>query len=93
VDVRIESRIEGPITVVTIAGRLGAGGVRELHKLCRSIEGALALDLSGLASADPDGLDALRELVSEGVELRGVSPFIRLLLNGDPVGDLPSRGP
>jgi hypothetical protein len=87
VDVRIESRVEGPTTVVTVAGQLSGGGVRELRELCRSIEGGLALDLSDLGSADAEGLEALRAMENRGVELRGTSPFIRRLLANDLAGD------
>jgi anti-anti-sigma regulatory factor len=93
VDVRIESRVEGGATVVTIGGRLVASTVRELLNLCESVEGVLVLDLSGLVFADARGLEALRELEERGAELRGASPFIRLLKNGDPTGDRPLRGP
>jgi hypothetical protein len=92
-EVRIEPLVKGSMTVVTIAGRLAASCVPELHKLCRSVEGALALNLSDLVSADDEGLKALRELEEWGAELRGVSPFIRLLLASDPTGDLPVRDP
>ena len=93
VDVRIESRVEGPVTVVTIAGQLAKGTVRELHDLCRSIEGDMALELSDLSLADAEGLEALRELEGRGIELRGVSPFIRLLLADDLAADPPSGEP
>jgi anti-anti-sigma regulatory factor len=83
VDIRIESRVEGPVTVVTVAGRLEADNTRELHEVCRTIEGLLALDLSGLVSADASGLRAIREFEAQGADLRGVSPYIRLLLDGD----------
>ena len=88
-EVRIESRVQGSTTIVTIAGRLGASGFRELRRLCRSLEGPLMLDLSGLVSANAEGLEAIRELERQGVELSSASPFIRLLLaNG---GDPPAR--
>ena len=82
VDIRIESRVEGSVTVVTIAGRLEVSGTRDLQEVCRTIEGSLALDLSGLVSADANGLEAIRELEERGAELREISPFIRLLLDG-----------
>ena len=78
---RIESHIEGSKTVLTIAGRLTGTGVRELQKVCGPIGQAPALDLAGLISADEQGREALRELIERGSELRGASPFIRLLLD------------
>lgn len=92
--VRIEARrVENDVTLVTIAGRLAAANVRELHDLCACFEGALVLDLSDLISADAQGVEALRELEDRGAELRNVSPFIRLLKNGDPAGDHPPSDP
>lgn len=40
------------------------------------------LDLSELQSADGAGSKRLHELASEGVEMRGVSPYVRLLIDG-----------
>jgi hypothetical protein len=72
-----------------VAGRLEPSCLGELQELCRSIEGPFALELSGLLSADANGLEALRELEARGVELRGVSPFIRLLLANEQPGSVP----
>lgn len=79
--VRIETFAEGSNLVVSVAGRLGGPGVRELLIACESIEGVFVLDLSGLRSADPEGIIAIRDLVSGGAALRGTSPFVRLLLD------------
>jgi hypothetical protein len=40
----------------------------------------LHLDLSGLFSADRDGIQALRSLSENGAELHGASPYINQLL-------------
>jgi hypothetical protein len=44
----------------------------------------VALELSDLQSADPDGVAMLLEIASLGAELRGVSPYIELLLKREP---------
>ena len=75
--------------MVTVAGRLEPSCLEELQKLCRSIEGPFTLDLSSLLSADAEGLAVLRELEAQGAELRGVSPFIRLLLANEQPGSVP----
>jgi len=79
--VRIETTSEDSKTIVSVAGRLADLGVRELLRTCHSIEGELVLDLTGLRSANPEGTDAIRRLVCGGAELRGASPFIRILVN------------
>ncbi len=79
--VHIETRSEHSKTTVSVAGRLEGSGVREFLNICHSIEGTMVIDLSGLRSGDSEGLDAIRELNREGAELRGVSPFIELLLD------------
>ena len=81
--IRIVKTIEGKTTTIRVEGRLDVETVSDLQnecRLCRS-EGGLALDLSGLVSADAEGLEVLRELRERGIELRGISPFIRLLLD------------
>jgi hypothetical protein len=69
------------MTVVSATGRLAGSAVRELSRTCCSIGGEFVLDLTGLRSAGPDGVIAIRELICGGATLRGVSPFIRLLLD------------
>ena len=83
--VRIEITSEGLQTVVSVAGRLLATGATELRRICSAIGGEFVLDLSGLRSADSEGISIIRELVGEGARLRATSPFIQLLIaeNGD----------
>lgn len=81
---RVDVLSEASTTVVSVAGRLEGGGMRELLKTCDSIEGEFLLDLSGLRSADSKGIAAIRKLADQGQKLRGVSPFIRVLLNAEP---------
>ena len=78
---RIDTTSEGSKTIVSVAGRLEGPGIREFLRICRSIAGEFVLDLSGVCAADPEGIDAIHKAVSRGAELRGVSPFIRLLLD------------
>ena len=85
--VRIDTTSEGSKAVVSVAGRLEGLGGRELLKTCRSIAGEFVLDLSGVLAADPEGIEAIHKAVSGGAELRGVSPFIRLLLDDQPATD------
>jgi hypothetical protein len=51
----------------------------------------IVLDLTGLRSADPEGINAIRELVCGDAKLRGASPFIRLLLEDQPSADVSVR--
>lgn len=67
-------------TVLKVDGHLKADDVEELAGAYRSAEGATALDLSELQSADRAGVQILRELVSMGAEVRGASPYIELLM-------------
>ena len=54
-------------------------------------EGELIRDLTSLQSADPEGIEAIHELVRGGAKLRGASQFIRLLLDDLKPGDAPGR--
>ena len=85
--VRIETSAGEKKPTVSVAGRLEGLGVGELVRTCRSIEGELVLDLSGLRSADAEGLEAIQKLVQGGARLRGASPFIRLLLESEQHGN------
>jgi len=85
--VRIETTSENSKTIVSVAGRLTGLGVREFLRACHSIEGEFVLDLTSLRLADPAGIEAVRKLVRGGAKLRGVSPFIRLLLDDQPTAD------
>jgi len=82
--VRIETTSEDSKTIVSVDGRLAGAGVRELLRTCRLTKSEFVLDLTGLRSADSEGIEAIRELVRAGRKLRGVSPFIRLLLDDQP---------
>jgi len=82
--VRIDTTSENSKTIVSVAGRLAGSGVHELLRTCHSTEGEFVLDVTGLRSADPEGIETIRNLVHEGRKLRGVSPFIRLLLDERP---------
>jgi ABC-type transporter Mla MlaB component len=79
--VRIDTASEGTRTIVRIAGELAEGGVEELLKVCRSLENVIALDVSELHSADSEGLATLQTLIRRGAEVRGESPYIRMLLD------------
>jgi predicted enzyme involved in methoxymalonyl-ACP biosynthesis len=80
----VDAVTAGSTTIVTVSGRLAGNEVREFLRACRAIEREFELDLTGLRSADSEGIEAIRELVRAGRKLRGVSPFIRLLLDDQP---------
>ena len=84
--VRIDTASGRTETIVSVSGRLEGAGVEELMRVCRSIGGEFVLDLTGVRSADPEGIDAIRELTSRSATLRGVSPFMRLLLEDQQPG-------
>ena len=78
--VRITQRSEGSLTVVTIHGSLGQEGVAELDRLCQGVPSPLVLDLAYLWWVDAAGITLLNTLAEAGAQLRGVSPYIALLL-------------
>jgi anti-anti-sigma regulatory factor len=84
VEIRIDIKSEGAETVVRIAGRLSGAAVPLFRKACDPIEGAFVLDLSNLLSADAAGIEVIRKVGETGVEVRGASPFVRLLLDDAP---------
>ena len=83
---RIELKSEAPRAVVTITGRLAGEAIEQLRGVRRSIEGAVIMDLAGLAAADDEGFEALRAMSLEGDEIRNASPLVQLLLQDSPRG-------
>jgi hypothetical protein len=77
---RITQRSEGDLTVVALAGHLVREGVAELERLCQGVPSPLALDLAYLWWVDAAGITLLNTLAEAGAQLRGVSPYIALLL-------------
>ena len=68
-------------TILRLEGRLGAIGVKDLKKAVQAAPGTVLLDLSGLQSADAEGVLALRSFAANGAKLVGASPYIRQLLD------------
>lgn len=77
---RINRRKQGDITVLQVDGWLQGEEVQEFVRVAWSAPPPLALDLKDVRSADRRGIEAIRSLATDGVELWNVSPFIRLLL-------------
>ena len=82
-EVRIETTSEEATTVVKVTGRLAGAGVQELQRICHAVSGGLVLDLSDLVSTDEEGEEAIRALTRSEAEVRGASPYLRLLLESD----------
>jgi len=78
---RITPAGSGPSATLKVDGRLTSEEVAELRHACDRVEGRLTLDLSGLQSADRQGVSALQELRTKGAELIGASPYLQLLLD------------
>ena len=86
-ELRLRLGGDGESTIVNVDGRLAAETVRELQRLISSVAAPIVLDLRNLLSLDDAGVVALRELTSRGVALRGMSPYVALLV------DAPTRLP
>ena len=82
--IRLTRHTEGKTTTIRLEGRLDANTVPDLEKECRSANPPLRVDLSGVSSADKDGIQTLRQLAAEGTELFGASPYVRQLLDTNP---------
>ena len=78
--IRISTEAGEAITTIRIEGRLTIAGVPDVRAACESTHPPLRLDLSGLRSADGDGMRALQSLSEAGAELHGASPYINQLL-------------
>ena len=78
--IRISASTDGGVRTVRVEGRLEAGFVTDLLAEGHSGETRLRLDLSGLQSADRDGVRALLSLRAGGAVLIGASPYLQELL-------------
>ncbi len=78
--IRVSTEAGQTGTTIRIEGRLTAAELPDVRAACDSANPPLRLDLSGLRSADSDGIRALRSLSETGAELQGASPYIRQLL-------------
>ncbi len=78
--IRVTSTTDGTTTQVRVEGLLAGADVPDLRAVCESTDAPLSLDLSGLRSADADGIRALRALVESGAELHGADPYVRQLM-------------
>ena len=78
---RITAIAKGKQTTIRVEGRLGAEGLPDLRREIQLAGGAIKLDLSGLTSADADGLQELLDLSARGMKLHGASTYIRQLLD------------
>jgi anti-anti-sigma regulatory factor len=81
VSFRITTLAEGKEQTVRVEGRLTANGLPELRREIRLTGGGARLDLSGLTSADADGVRELLDLSARGSKLFGASAYIRQLLD------------
>ena len=79
-DLRLTVNREGGSTVVHVDGRLAVRGVDDLERAVTDATGTVILDLTNLLSADDAGVAALRLLRQRGVQLKGASPYVMLLL-------------
>jgi anti-anti-sigma regulatory factor len=69
-----------------IEGRVAGAEVEELSRaasLALAGKSRLVLDMAGVTFIDRIGLELLHGLSARGAELRGCSPFIERLLNGE----------
>ncbi len=78
--IRVSTEAGEDASTIRIEGQLTVADVPDVKEACESASRPLRLDLSGLRSADVDGIRALCSLSEAGAELHGASPYIRQLL-------------
>jgi hypothetical protein len=81
VSFRITTDSSGNVTTIRVEGRLGLEAVPELRREFQLAGMPVRLDLSGLTSANADGVRELLELSDKGAKLYGVSAYIQQLLD------------
>ena len=79
--IRITTSKDDKATTIRVEGRLDAETVPDLQREVQLASAPLRLDLSGLISADAEGIKELRALSAKGAELRGAFAYIRQLMD------------
>jgi len=79
--IRITTTKENGATTIRVEGRLDAEAAPDLQREVKRAGAPVRLDLSGLMSADAEGIKELQALSAKGAELRGASAYIRQLLD------------
>ncbi len=82
--IRITTSKDNKATTIRVEGRLNAEALPDLQREVKLASAPLRLDLSGLISADAEGIKELRALSAKAVELRGASAYIRQLMDATP---------
>jgi hypothetical protein len=82
--IRIDYIPYGAKPIVRVAGRLTSTEAAQLKIACRPIASSFVMDLSDLVYADEEGINAIREIVHQGVQIQGASPFVKLLIDMRP---------
>lgn len=67
-------------TILTVDGWLEGDEADELLRVVGSAAAPVVLDLTELRSADERGVTTLLRLEGQGVEIRGVSDYLKLLM-------------
>ncbi len=68
-------------TTIRVEGQLVVEEIENLQKEFQLAALPVQLDLSGLLSADAEGVRALRSFSAQGLKLVGASPYIRQLVH------------
>jgi anti-anti-sigma regulatory factor len=82
-NIRIDKETEGNDVVLHVAGRLAGDAITQLADAYESMEDHCVLDFSNLIFADDAGAELIHALCEKGAEMRGASPFVKLLINGE----------
>ena len=78
--IRITLRHEDSRTIVSVAGRIDEEHLAVLREQCSGAQTNWIFDLSELKSADKAAIGWLGERLARGDEIKGASPYIKLLL-------------
>ncbi len=65
---------------MAIDGRLTEPDLKEIRRVRKSVEGAVALNLKGLDGCDAEGVRFLRSWLEAGAKLQDATPFMRMIL-------------
>jgi hypothetical protein len=78
--IRITTEPRGEDTLVRIDGQATESDLEEIRRVRKSAKGVVILNLRGLESCVPGGVELLRTWLAAGAQLQDATPFLEMML-------------
>ena len=89
--IRITTQNKENCTIVTIDGQVAEEDLGEIRRVRKSMKGEVCLNLHGVKSCVPGGIQVLRDWLDTGVKLEAATLVLRMLLEAPRPDSHPSK--